>query len=105
MRLDADLVTLSACKSGMGGEVRGEGLIGLTRAFQFAGARSVVASLWDVSDRTTAALMVRFYAYLKSGKSKDEALRQGQVDLISSPAGFTAHPYHWAAFQLIGSRQ
>ena len=102
VRIDADLVTLSACNSALGKELGGEGLIGLTRAFQYAGARSVLASLWDVSDQTTAELMARFYGYVKAGKTKDEALRAAQIDLITSPAKFTAHPYHWAAFQLIG---
>ncbi|MEW6365848.1 MAG: CHAT domain-containing protein [Acidobacteriota bacterium] len=102
VRIDTDLVTLSACKSGMGKELGGEGLIGLTRAFQYAGARSVVASLWNVSDATSAELMGRFYEYLRAGSSKDEALRKAQVDMIQSRARFASHPYHWAAFQLVG---
>jgi CHAT domain-containing protein/tetratricopeptide (TPR) repeat protein len=101
VHLDADLVTLSACGSGLGKEMGGEGLIGLTRAFQYAGARSVLASLWSVSDSSTAALMRRFYGYLRQGKSKDEALRAAQLDLIHGPAS-ASHPYHWAAFQLSG---
>src|SRR6185369_12208084 len=96
-----DLVTLSACDTGLGKEMGGEGLIGLTRAFQYAGARSVLASLWSVADDSTADLMRRFYTYLKQGKSKDEALRLAQVDLIRGPKA-TSHPYHWAAFQLSG---
>ena len=100
MRLDADLVTLSACDSAMGSELGGEGLLGLTRAFQYAGARSVLASLWSVSDASTADLMKRFYGYLRQGKTKDEALRAAQTDLIHSPS--FSHPYHWAAFQLSG---
>ncbi|HEX3126111.1 MAG TPA: CHAT domain-containing protein [Thermoanaerobaculia bacterium] len=100
VRLDADLVTLSACDSGLGKEMGGEGLVGLTRAFQFAGARSVLASLWSVSDVSTADLMKRFYGYLREGRSKDEALRAAQSDLIRSQN--FAHPYYWAAFQLTG---
>ncbi len=100
VRLDADLVTLSACDSALGKEMGGEGLVGLTRAFQYAGARSVLASLWSVSDDSTADLMKRFYGYLKEGRSKDEALRAAQADLIQSQD--FAHPYHWAAFQLTG---
>jgi CHAT domain-containing protein/Tfp pilus assembly protein PilF len=113
MRIDADLVVLSACDTGLGKEMGGEGLVGLTRAFQYAGARSVLASLWSVADETTAVLMERFYGYLKAGKSKDAALREAQLDLIrgSHPnltrAGRTggaaaSHPYYWAAFQLNG---
>ncbi len=102
MRLDADLVTLSSCDSALGQENGGEGLLGLTRAFQYAGARSVLGSLWSVSDRATAELMKRFYAYLRAGLSKDEALRRAQVDLIRSPHRELQHPYAWAAFQLSG---
>jgi len=101
VRLNADLITLSACDSGLGKEMGREGLMGLTRAFQYAGARSVLASLWSVADDSTAELMWRFYGYLKQGKSKDEALRAAQVDLIHGPEA-TSHPYHWAAFQLSG---
>jgi CHAT domain-containing protein len=100
VRIDADLVTLSACESGLGKEMGGEGLIGLTRAFQYAGARSILASLWMVEDQSTAELMKRFYGYLKSGKTKDEALRLAQIDLIHSPN--FSRPRDWAAFELIG---
>jgi CHAT domain-containing protein/Tfp pilus assembly protein PilF len=112
VRIDADLVTLSACETALGKEMGGEGLVGLARAFQYAGARSVVASLWSVSDESTAELMKRFYGYLKAGKAKDDALRMAQIDLIRagtqpnhSDHGATttnAHPFHWAAFELIG---
>jgi CHAT domain-containing protein len=84
VRLDADLVTLSACNTGLGQELSGEGLIGLTRAFQYAGARSVLASLWTVDDFRTMQLMEKFYAELKAGKTKDEALRQAQISLLHS---------------------
>jgi len=112
VRLDAELVTLSACETALGKEMGGEGLLGLTRAFQYAGARSILASLWSVSDESTAELMKRFYGYLKAGKTKDEALRAAQLDLLRFPdlegpsgGGSTPgvfHPFHWAAFQLIG---
>lgn len=113
VRIDADLVVLSACESGLGEELGGEGLIGLTRAFQYAGARSVIASLWSVADRTTAELMIRFYRHLRSGLSKDEALRAAQMELIRGPIEVTdengkvikidaSSPYYWAAFQVYG---
>jgi len=101
VRIDADLVTLSACETGLGKEAAGEGLIGLTRAFQYAGARSVLASLWAVSDRSTAELMERFYAGLRAGKPKDAALAEAQRGLLRAD-GALAHPYHWAAFELTG---
>lgn len=100
VRIDADLVTLSACETALGKEMGGEGLVGLTRAFQYAGARSILASLWSVGDASTADLMRRFYGYLKTGKSKDEALRSAQIELMRGPTA--SHPFHWAAFQLIG---
>ncbi|HYX24744.1 MAG TPA: CHAT domain-containing protein [Thermoanaerobaculia bacterium] len=99
LRIDADLVTLSACGSGLGREAGGEGLIGLTRAFQYAGARSVLASLWGVSDRSTAALMAGFYARLRAGSPKDVALAEAQRELLG---GRFPHPYSWAAFELNG---
>jgi CHAT domain-containing protein/Tfp pilus assembly protein PilF len=113
LRLEADLVTLSACNSGRGKEVAGEGLLGLSFALQFAGARSILASLWSVSDQSTSILMARFYTYLAAGKSKDEALRQAQLDLLTGPVPIAgengqeaeldaSHPFHWAAFQLLG---
>ncbi|HEX9941061.1 MAG TPA: CHAT domain-containing protein [Thermoanaerobaculia bacterium] len=98
VRLDADLVTLSACDTALGREMGGEGLVGLTRAFQYAGARSVLASLWSISDVSTARFMQSFYGYLCSGKSKDEALRAAQIDQIRKQS----HPFHWASFQLSG---
>src|SRR6185295_17671317 len=101
LRLDADLVTLSACDSGLGEEMGGEGMVGLVRAFQFAGARSVVASLWSISDVSTARFMKRFYSYLRSGKTKDDALRAAQIDQIRGKSG-SPHPFHWAAFELFG---
>lgn len=102
VRLHADLVTLSACDTGLGQEMGGEGMVGLVRAFQFAGARSVLASLWSVSDESTALLMERFYAHLRQGRTKDEALRAAQLELIRSGKTDLSHPYHWAGFALYG---
>ena len=100
LRLDADLVTLSSCGTGTGQAPAGEGVLSLARAFQYAGARSVVASLWDIPDRSTALLMQRFYAGLARGLDKDEALRRAQLALRRRPE--TSHPFHWAAHQLVG---
>jgi CHAT domain-containing protein len=113
VRIDASLVVLSACDTALGQDVRGEGMIGLTRAFQYAGARTVVASLWAVPDRSTAALMRRFHTSLSEGESTDQALRHAQIALLSGPieepaAGGTtdtmdaSHPYAWSGFQVIG---
>jgi len=113
LRIDADVVVLSACGTALGQDVRGEGMIGLTRAFQYAGARSVVASLWAVPDRSTAVLMRRMHAGLRRGTSTDEALRQAQVALLAGPVeepsqgGGTevvdaSHPWAWSGFQVMG---
>ena len=101
VRLDADLVTLSACETALGAEEGGEGMVGLTRAFQWAGARSVVASLWTVSDDSTATLMKELYRRLAAGTAKDEALRLAQLSLLSA-GGDLAHPFFWAGFELLG---
>jgi CHAT domain-containing protein len=102
-------VTLSACETALGAEVAGEGIVGLTRAFQYAGARSVLASLWSVADLSTAELMRRFYRRLQSGAPADEALRAAQQELlhtpIRDPSGAevdASNPYYWAAFELFG---
>ena len=105
VRVTADLVPLSACDTAGGSDLEGEGIIGLSRAFQYAGARSVVASLWSVADRSTAVLMRSFYSHLEAGAAKAEALRAAQLEMIEPEAegdGSFAHPFHWAAFVLIG---
>jgi len=100
LRLNADLVTLSACNTRMGEAIPGEGLIGLTRAFFYAGTPSVVASLWSVADESTQRLMVSFYRYLKEGRSKSESLALAKRELRRVPA--YSNPRYWAAFVLVG---
>lgn len=97
MSLDADLVTLSACETGLGKIANGDDVVGLTRGFLYAGSRSIVASLWSVDDRATAELMGAFYENLRTLR-KDEALRQAQ----SATRRTFPHPFFWAAFQLTG---
>jgi CHAT domain-containing protein len=98
LRLNAEVAVLSACETGLGKEVRGEGMVGLTRAFLYAGAEAVVVSLWKVMDPATAELMVRFYRHLRAGMKKAEALRQARLEMLDQ----YAHPYYWAAFVLVG---
>jgi CHAT domain-containing protein len=99
--LDADLVVLSACETALGREVRGEGLIGLTQGFMAAGARSLVASLWQVPDRATAELMAKFYGFmLNDGMRPAEALRAAQLWSASQPR--SRDPYFWGGFVLVG---
>ncbi len=102
-RLDADLVVLSACQTGQGQHTRHEGVIGLTRALQYAGARSVMVSLWSVSDASTAALMTAFYRELREGASKDVALQRAMGELRKDPRW--EHPFYWAPFVLVGDWQ
>jgi CHAT domain-containing protein len=101
LRLNAELVVLSACRTALGGEIKGEGLIGLTRGFLYAGSPRVAASLWEVDDRTTAELMKRFYeGMLGRGETPAAALRAAQLGFWST-TGWEA-PYYWAAFTLEG---
>jgi CHAT domain-containing protein len=101
MRLDADLVVLSACQTALGKEIRGEGLVGLTRAFIYAGAPRVVASLWQVNDLATAELMKKFYrGMLQQRLRPAAALRAAQLEM-SKDARWQA-PYYWAGFVLQG---
>jgi CHAT domain-containing protein len=119
MRLNADLVTLSACETGLGRDEGGEGLVGLARAFQYARARSVLASLRAVGDESTAELMRRFYTHLKAGRAKADALRLAQIEMIATAGaagtggdrgvgatrplrGARSAPFRWAAFELVG---
>jgi len=100
LNLRADMVVLSACETGLGREVRGEGIVGLTRAFLHAGAASVTASLWQVADRSTADLMLAFYGHLARSTAKSEALRQAKLEMIAGQR--FAHPFYWAPFVLSG---
>lgn len=100
--LAAAMVVLSACESGGGKLLRGEGIIGLVRAFTYAGARSVVASLWVAHDQSTANLMVDFYRNLKKGFPKDVALKNARVKLLNQ-APAEVHPFYWAGFRVYGS--
>jgi len=103
-RLKSTLVVLSGCQTGLGENMGGNGLLGLTLAFQATGARSVLASLWRVSDASTAILMDRFYTNLRKGLSKDDAFRFAQLDFIAGRGVKPAFsdPFHWGAFTLFG---
>ena len=101
LNLPAELVVLSACQTGLGREVRGEGLVGLTRGFMYAGARRVVVSLWNVNDLATSQLMTRFYQQmLNENQPPIIALRQAQLEMWNS--GQWQSPYYWGAFTIQG---
>lgn len=99
--LAADLVVLSACETALGKEIKGEGIVGLTRGFMYAGNSDVVASLWKVDDRATTELMKRFYQKMLKEKLRPaDALRKAQISMIKEKE--TQNPFYWAAFILQG---
>jgi CHAT domain-containing protein len=101
LKLNADVVVLSACRTGLGKEIRGEGLVGLTRGFMYAGAPRVVVSLWNVNDASTAELMTRFYRGMLVDKLRPaKALQAAQVSMLNEQR--YSRPFYWAAFTLQG---
>lgn len=102
LKMNADLVTLSACSTGLGKFVNGEGVLGLTRAFFYAGARNVAVSLWNVNDSATATLMGNFYRNLNRGTPKGEAMRRAKLAMLRGSQRSWQHPYFWAAFVVEG---
>jgi CHAT domain-containing protein len=109
--IDAELTVLSACQTGLGELKAGEGLVGLARAFMYAGSLSVLVSLWPVSDPSTAAFMKRFYRNLNKGKTKAEALRETKIWMKAKSYHTDEHgnvikhdhPFYWAPFILVGA--
>jgi CHAT domain-containing protein/Flp pilus assembly protein TadD len=100
MKLTADLVVLSSCESGLGKDLPAEGIIGLPRGFLYAGAKTVIASLWKVDDEATAKLMTALYARIRRGESPSSALRGAQLQMTRDEQW--SKPYYWAAFSLEG---
>ena len=106
LRLDSiNLVILSACETGSGKLIRGEGLMSITRAFAFAGCPNIITSLWKASDKTTAFITQRLHFYLVKGYSRDMALQQAKLDLLESKeiAPSLKTPNYWAHLVLIGN--
>lgn len=99
-RLNADLVVLSACQTGLGKDIRGEGILGLTRGFMYAGAERVMFTIWSVNDKSTSVLITKFYTALKEGSTPSLALRQAQISMWKDKKW--SAPYYWAAFQIQG---
>ncbi|MBE9127391.1 CHAT domain-containing protein, partial [Coleofasciculus sp. LEGE 07081] len=101
LNLPAELVVLSACETGLGKDVKGEGLVGLTRGFMYAGAKRVAVSLWSVNDTATASLMTKYYQkMLTDGLNPVAALRAAQLELWETEQWNS--PYYWAAFTIQG---
>ncbi len=100
LKLNADLVVLSACETGLGIIVKGEGMLGLTRGFMYAGAKNILVSLWQVADKSTAELMVEFYRNILNNQSYSTALRNAKLAMIKK--GKYAHPVEWSPFVLTG---
>src|SRR5207244_2643370 len=98
LKTSASLVTLSGCGTGMSSVIAGDELLGLVRGFLYAGARSLVVSLWDVHDKTTAELMTGFYRSFAAGNSLASSLRSAMLAMKEQ----RSHPYYWAPFILIG---
>jgi CHAT domain-containing protein len=102
LRLNADLVVLSACQTGIGKLRRGEGIISLSRAFAYAGAKGIIATLWSVNDEKTKDFMLSFYRHLEK-KSAAEAMWEARREFLSTHKGEAAHPFYWAAFIGVGA--
>ncbi|MFW6129500.1 MAG: CHAT domain-containing protein, partial [Candidatus Aminicenantaceae bacterium] len=100
LELNADLVVLSACQTGLGQFIKGEGIEGLNRAFFYAGSSAVLMSLWSVNDQASSQLMERFYYHLRSSESIMDALRKTKLEMISSET--LSHPFYWAGFIVSG---
>ena len=99
LKMNADIVALTACQTGLGKELSGEGVMSMGRAFQYAGAKSVLMSLWSVSESGSVLLTERFFQHLKEGKSKLDSLKAARDDIRN--AGYK-HPFFWSAFILVG---
>ena len=102
MNIPASLVTLSACNTGTGKLHKGEGVMSLSRAFAYAGCPSIITSLWQAQDRSTATLMKYFYEYLSEGKNKAEALTLAKIRYLNESDKVKSLPFFWAGFILVG---
>ena len=100
--LTSELAILTACDTGKPTYQAGEGMISLAHAFRYAGSKSILTSLWQIDEQSSAQIVSAFYDYLKEGKAKDEALRLAKLDYLATANGRTAAPSYWAGLVLIG---
>lgn len=103
LKLNADLVVLSACETGFGAFEKGNGIASLARSFMYAGASSMVVTLWSVNDHVTAKIMKDFYSNLSDGMNKSEALQQAKLNFKETASGMGQHPAFWSPFILVGN--
>ncbi len=102
LKLSADLAVLSACKTGSGKLMQGEGVMSMTRGFVYAGVNAIVMTNWEVHDQSGAQLMQLFYQYLSEGDTKDVAIQKARIDFLQTANNLKSHPYFWASYMLIG---
>ncbi|MEL7220645.1 MAG: CHAT domain-containing tetratricopeptide repeat protein [Bacteroidota bacterium] len=102
LQINADLVVLSACETAIGELQKGEGIISLNRAFAYAGAKSIVTTLWVADDNATKTLMIDFHQFLEVGQPKEEALRQAKLRYLQTQVGRMSHPFFWSGFIAAG---
>jgi CHAT domain-containing protein len=102
LNLNTNLLVLSACSTGDGSYQKGEGVLSLGRGFMYAGASSILTTLWQINDQSTQKIMQYFYQNLYEGMDKDVALQQAKISYIDEANGVIAHPVFWAAYVLIG---
>ncbi len=102
LNLKSKLAVLSACNTGHGKFIKGEGVMSLARGFTYAGCPSIVMSLWSASDKSTAKIMKKFYAGLSSGMTKRKALQEAKIEYFKNASGIRVHPYFWSQFVLVG---
>ncbi len=105
LNLNAELAVLSACKTGTGELLKGEGIMSLARGFLYAGVPSIVLTLWEVEDVSGSEIMIEFYRNLKKGNSTDKALRKAKLEYLQSANQLESHPYFWAAYVQIGQNK
>ena len=103
LNLNAELTVLSACNTGMGRMLKGEGMMSLTRSFMQAGSHSVLTSLWSVDDCATSDIMVEYYKCLKKGMTKDQAITSAKLNYLKTADRNNSHPYYWGGFVQFGN--
>ena len=103
LNLRAQLAVLSACNTGSGKILNGEGIMSLARGFIYSGVPSIVMTLWEIDDKSGSDIMTNFYSYLKEGQTKDIALQNAKLEYLRTASQLRSHPYFWSAYVNIGN--